>query len=107
MKRITTAKKKPTKKRKFTARHVVKRRGHKEAYDARKVYGSVLIACMGTHVNEKKAEKIALSVSNDITKLVEKSHSITAHEIFYEVTRRLKKHHADAAFMYETHRDLS
>ena len=101
------AAKKTKAKRKFSARHVVKRRGHNEAYDARKVYGSILYACFSAHVKEKQAQKIALSVSNDITKLVEKSHSITAHEIFYEVTKRLKKHHADAAFMYETHRDLS
>lgn len=100
-------KKKPTKKRKFSSRHVVKRRGHTEAYDARKVYGAVLMACLGSHIKEKQAEKIAMDVSDYITKLVEKSHSITAHEIFYEVTKRLKKHHADAAFMYETHRDLS
>ncbi len=105
---MATTKKKPTtKKRKFTARHVVKRRGHAEAYDVRKVYGSVLVACLGSHVKEKQAEKIAMDVSDYITKLVEKSHTITAHEIFYEVTKRMKKHHADAAFMYETHRDLS
>jgi transcriptional regulator NrdR family protein len=97
---------KSTKKRKFSARHVVKRRGHHEAFDARKVYGSVLYACFAAHVKEKAAEKIALSVSDDIAKLVEKSHSITAHEIFYEVTKRMKKHHAEAAFMYETHRDV-
>ncbi|QQR92735.1 MAG: hypothetical protein IPJ89_00635 [Candidatus Iainarchaeum archaeon] len=101
------AKKKTIKKRKFSARHIVKRRGHKEAYDARKVYGSILMACLGSHVKEAQAQRIALSVSNDITKLVEKSHSITAHEIFYEVTKRLKKLHPDAGFMYETHRDLS
>lgn len=101
------AKKKPAKKRKFSARHIVKRRGHKEAYDARKVYGSILMACLGSHVKETQAQKIALGISDDITKMVEKSHSITAHEIFYEVTKRLKKHHADAGFMYETHRDLS
>ena len=96
-----------TKKRKFSARHVVKRRGHKEAYDARKVYGSVLFACFSAHVKEKQAERIAMDVSDYITKLVEKRDSITAHEIFYEVTKKMKKHHADAAFMYETHRDLS
>jgi transcriptional regulator NrdR family protein len=84
----------------------VKRRGHTEAYDARKVYGSILYACFSAHVKEKQAEKIAMSISDDITKLVEKSHTITAHEIFYEVTKRLKKHHPEAALMYETHRDL-
>lgn len=96
-----------TKKRKFSSRHVIKRHGHTETFDARKVYGTVYEACMSAHVKEKQAEKIALEVSDFISKMAEKRHAITAHEIFYEVTKRLKKHHADAAFMYETHRDLS
>ena len=38
---------------------IVKRRGHMEEYDEKKVYGSCYYACMSAHVPEKEAEKIA------------------------------------------------
>ncbi len=64
--------KKKTNKRKFSSRHIIKRHGHKETFDARKVYGTVYEACMSAHVKEKQAEKIAIDVSDFIAKMVKK-----------------------------------
>lgn len=87
--------------------HIVKRQGHREKFDARKIYGSVYFACRSTHMGKKDCEKVAAAVAKDMNKWVKSKKVVTSDHIFREVTRRLKKLHADAAFMYETHRDVS
>jgi len=42
--------------------HIVKRRGHKEEYDERKVYASAYAACLNVHLGEIEAEEIATKV---------------------------------------------
>lgn len=100
---VTTKK---TDKRKFSARHVVKRGGHTEPFDERKIYASVYEACHGALIPTTKAEKIASSVSNAIKKKVEQHETVSAHAIKLEVVKELKKHHKDVAFLYETHKEL-
>ena len=92
--------------RKFSSRHVVKRAGHVEAFDARKIYASIYEACHAAHIPTAKSEKIAADVSAHIQKSVEKMDAISSRWIHGQISVALKKHHAGAAFMYETHRDV-
>ncbi len=92
--------------RKFSARHVVKRHGHTESFDERKIYASVYEACHAAQLSTKQAEKIAASVSLSVKKWMEKKTHVNSHEIHHEVVKVLHQHHADAAFMYKTHRML-
>ena len=87
--------------------HVVKRAGHKEEYDSRKVYASVYASCLNVHMHAGEAELIADKVSREITSWLEDKKEVTAHEIFKQVVEALGKYNPDAAFMYETHRDVS
>ena len=87
--------------------HVVKRKGHKEEYDSRKVYASVYAACLNVHMHQGEAELVADKVANEINDWVKTKGEVTAHEIFLSTTQVLKKYHPDASFMYETHRDVS
>lgn len=87
--------------------HVIKRKGHKEKFDEKKVYGSVYSACYVCDMKEKECERIAKTVSREIKSLASRNKIITSEDIFKHVARILKKHHEDAAFMYETHRDVS
>ncbi len=87
--------------------HIVKRQGHKEKYDSRKIYGSAFYACRSTHMGKKDCEKIAAKVQTEMNKWLTGKKLVTSDQIFKEVAKRLKKHHKDAAFMYETHRDIS
>lgn len=98
-------KKKPTK-RKFSAQHVVKRHGHVEAFDERKIYASVYEACHAAQLTTKQAEKIAASVSLNVKKWISTKDRVSSHELHQEVVHVLKKHHADVSFMYATHRIL-
>lgn len=87
--------------------HFVARQGHLETYDERKVYASCYSACLGTHLTKKEAESICEEVSKAVTKWVDGKKQVTSDDIFQKVVETLKKHHEDAAFMYETHRDIS
>ena len=86
---------------------IVKRKGHTELYDERKVYGSCFFACRNAHLAEKEAEEICSKVSASVTKWVSKKKVISSNEIFRVLADELKKHNEDAAFLFETHRDIS
>ena len=87
--------------------HIVKRRGHKEPYDGKKVYASVYAACLNTHMNKEEAENVAEKVLGEIDSWLADKREVASDEIFKKITETLKKHSTDTAFMYETHRDIS
>lgn len=87
--------------------NIVKRRGHKEEYDERKVYASSYAACRNAHLPEKEAESIADKVTKDIENWIEDKDEVDSKQIFEEVTKSLAKYNEDASFMYETHLDVS
>jgi transcriptional regulator NrdR family protein len=86
---------------------VVKRQGHLENFDSRKVYGSAYFACATTGVPKKKCEETAAKVSAEVQRHVKGKHVVTSDQLFKITTKVLKKYNKDAAFMYHTHRDLS
>jgi len=86
---------------------IVKRRGHTEPYDERKVYGSCYFACRNSHLSEKEAEIICNKVCASVTKWINKKKVVSSEEIFKILIEELKKYNEDAAFLYETHRDIS
>jgi len=86
---------------------IVKREGHTEVYDERKVYGSCYFACRNAHLNEREAEAISNKVAASMSKWISKKKSVSSDDIFKALTQELKKHNEDAAFLYETHRDIS
>ena len=87
---------------------VVKRKtGDCENYDERKVYGSAYAACYVVKLGHKKCEDIADKVARKVTSHVKKKKKVTANSIMTEVLRELRKHSKSAAFLYETHEDLS
>ena len=86
---------------------IVKRKGHTELYDERKVYGSCFFACRNAHLSEKEAEEICGKVSVSAAKWLGKKKIVSSSEIFIFLIDELKKYNEDAAFLYETHRDIS
>ena len=88
--------------------HIIKRRGHKETYDERKVYASVYAASLNAHLDKISAEKIAEKVSRGVTSwLGSEQSAVTSENIFKKVIELLKSENRDVSFMYETHRDLA
>lgn len=86
---------------------IVKRGAGAEHYEERKVYASAYFACRNAHLDEKTAEKISAKVASSITARIKKEKIISSDRIFKMITEELRNHNDDAAFMYETHRDIS
>ena len=86
---------------------VVKRAGHTEEFDSRKIYASVYAACLNVHLHEGEAELIADKVMGEIKEWAKDQKEVTAHEIFMQTSAILVKYNPDAAYIYSTHRDAA
>lgn len=87
--------------------HIVKRKGHKQKFDERKIYASVYAACLSTGIQKEEAEATANLVSRELKKWIESKEEVTSDEVFKNVSAELKHLNKDAALMYTTHRDIS
>lgn len=87
--------------------HIIKRRGHKQEFDERKVYASIFAACLSTHIAKEEAENIANSVSRKVKEWLNEKEGVTSDQIFKQVSEELMSLQKDVAFMYTTHRDVS
>ncbi len=87
--------------------HIVKRKGHKEAFDERKAYASVFWACASAHGSRAECEQIAEKVVKALNAHLKRKKEIESAEIFEFLGNELQKHHSGAAYMFRTHRDLS
>jgi transcriptional regulator NrdR family protein len=86
---------------------IVKRRGHDEDFDEKKVYASCYAACLSTGMNKIKAEKICYKVSKEIKQVIKEKVCVNSNVLFSEIGEAIEKYNKDAAFMYKTHRDIS
>ena len=82
---------------------VVKRKGHKEMFDEKKVYGSVYAACASAHYDEMRCEKIAEELTKKIKKFTKIKKEIQSTELRKKIENELKKRDEDLAFFYEQH----
>ncbi len=87
--------------------HIVKRRGHREKFNSRKIYRSAYRACASSHMSRKEATEIAKKIETASRKWIKNRNAVTAHQIHKFVAKELRKHSKDASFMYDTHRDIS
>ena len=82
---------------------IVKRKGHKETFDEKKVYGSVYAACASAHYDEMHCEKTADEVTKKIKKFIKNKKEIPSAEIRRKIESELKKKDKELAFFYEQH----
>jgi len=85
---------------------IVKRKGRIESFDERKVYASCYSACLSSHMRHMEAESICDKVTIEIKSWARKRKNINSSVIFNKIIVAIKKYNKDAAFMYETHRDI-
>lgn len=88
-------------------KHIVKRAGHSEVYDSRKVYASVYSACMSVREPEATAELIAAQVSKDIDAWIEHKTEVTSLDILATTYKYMNVYNRDAAFIYKHHRTIN
>lgn len=88
-------------------KHIIKRKGHKEPYDERKLYASIFASCMSLRIKEEQAELIANTVTSEVEEKIRDKEEIAAHDLFSYALSSLKKYNPDAAFLYKKHREVS
>ncbi len=88
---------------------VVKRKGHLEEYDEKKVYASVYAAAIICEYGEKKAEKIPIGGTKKVNiwfnKEAKKKKCVNSSEIRDFIISNLKDE--DTKVIYKHHLDLS
>jgi transcriptional regulator NrdR family protein len=87
--------------------HIVKRKGHKEAFDEKKLYASVYAACMTLRMENEEAETIAQMVTDEVKTEIKDEKEVTSDALQKAAAKCLTKYHPDAAYLYKTHRDVS
>jgi transcriptional regulator NrdR family protein len=88
-------------------KHLVKRRGVEQKFDVKKVYASCYNACLNVPIGKQEAEKISEKVCKDVKVWIKEKKMISSDQIFKAIIRSMKKYDKEAAFMYETHRDIN
>lgn len=84
--------------------HIVKRAGHSEDYDSRKVYASIYAACLSVHEPAGSAEVISSEVVNLLEQWLARKHQVTANDIRLQAAKHLQVINPDAAYQYLHHR---
>ena len=82
---------------------IVKRRGHKEKFDEKKVYGSVYAACASAHCDEENCEKVAGELTKKIKKIIKGKKIVKSIMIRRVIETELKKRDKELFFFYEQH----
>lgn len=85
-------------------KHIVKRAGHNEVYDEKKLYASIFSACQSVREPMGSAEILAERVCKDVASWIEKKHEVTSNDIRHTAAKHLGAYHPDAAYMYLHHR---
>lgn len=87
-------------------KHIVKRKGHTEEYDVRKLYASIYSVCISVKTPPGEAELVADRVVSHVSEWLEKKHEVTAHDIRVQATKHLAAYNLDASYLYSVHRSL-
>tara|TARA_Y100000310_G_scaffold70474_1_gene66146 strand:- start:7184 stop:7483 length:300 start_codon:yes stop_codon:yes gene_type:complete len=82
---------------------IVKRKGHTEEFDEKKVYGSVYAACASAHYEDTLCEKTSEKITSHIKKFAKGKKMIKSEDIHKKVVAELKKKDKELAFFYEHH----
>lgn len=86
---------------------IVKRQGHTEAYDSKKIYASVYSAVLSVRGPAATAELVAQEVTDGISDWVKNKHEVTSNDIRRVAAEHLRLLNPDAAHIYKNHRKYS
>ena len=80
---------------------IVKRRGHIEKFDEKKVYGPVYAACASANYVETDCEKTSEEITNKIKKFLKNKKEIQSTQIRKKIVTELKNKDKELSFYYE------
>ncbi len=85
-------------------KHIVKRKGHAEAFDDKKLYDSVYFSCIAVHEPVGIAQLVSERVVQDVSGWLVKKSEVTSNDIRRHTAHYLYDYSPDAAFIYLHHR---
>jgi len=85
-------------------KHIVKRAGHTESYDERKLYASLYAAALVAREPVGSAELIAKEVVSLVNIWITSKHEVSSHDIRLQAAKHLQAINPDAGFQYLHHR---
>ncbi len=88
-------------------KHLVKRAGHTEAYDEKKLKRSIYRAALNAHHSDAQAKKIAAAAMKKLSAWIKTRKSVRAHVLHVKAVAILKTIDPDVALLYEHHENLS
>ena len=83
---------------------IIKRKGHTEHFDERKLYASVYSAALNCHYSDRDSEAIAKNLTAKIKKIIKGKTKLTSDELKHITIKNLEDKHV--ALMYKHHLDL-
>lgn len=92
---------------KLKENHIVKRHGHTEVYDSRKLYASIYTSCLAVRDTQETSELLADKIVAEIEEWLEKKHEVTSHDIRLHAAKHLNVYQPDAAWIYLHQRNVS
>lgn len=82
--------------------YIVKHQTHEsEAFDAVRLHGSILRACMAVRAFEGEAHEVAERVCKHVIHWLENKVEVSSEDIRRVSSQRLSLYHPEAAYMYE------
>ena len=86
---------------------VEKRDGRCEKFDEKKAYDIFCRVALNAHLSEKEATNLADKAMKDLNNFLKSKSKIKSSGLFRQKIKILKKYNKEAAFLYETHRDIN
>jgi hypothetical protein len=83
---------------------IVKRTGHSEDYDSKKLYASIYATCLSIHEPAAAVELFAQKVVEDTENWLAKKTEVTANDIRREAGKHLSLVNPHAGYLYLHHR---
>ncbi len=85
--------------------NIIKDNGQRrtEHFDRKKLYDSILAACLSVYTPDGQAETTADTVCDAVAVWLQKRPEVTSHDIRLVAAKYLKNHHPEAAYLYEQH----
>lgn len=83
---------------------IVKRGGHTEAFEERKLYASIYSACLAVREPTGTAEVLASKVVEDVRAWLGKKHEVTSNDIRRVASERLHAYNIEASHLYHKQR---
>lgn len=85
----------------------IKKQGHAEKFDEKKLYESVYKTALNCHLEEEESRDIAQKITDTIAGWINEKTHITTNELRFQVINLLELEDSELSMMYENHYNIN